>query len=226
MTLENNRAHLLHHIKLRAAFQSHWYIQSGVTDRKPLIRVKMGEVLSCLTLKIDGWPCKTTGHLLFTTPSIVHDFKSIGEVKLELESGNAQFGSKLEIFCPAWPWNWWMTLKNNRVHLLYYIKLCVAFQSHWYIQSGVTVGKRPIRVKIYDPETTKWGHDLCELDLWPLTWTFCMNITSVNGNNAWKFQDYTMRGTLSKRCDGRTDGRTDRQRDRRKYVFLELLGRS
>ena len=34
---------------------------------------------------------------------------------------------------------WWVTLKNNRAPLLYYIKLCAAFQSHWYIQTGVTV---------------------------------------------------------------------------------------
>ena len=43
------------------------------------------------------------------------------------------------------------------------------------------------------------GHDLCDLDLWP----FCMDITSVNGNNSWKFQGDTMTGTLSKRCDRR-----------------------
>ena len=32
-------------------------------------------------------------------------FKSIGEFKLELQSGNAQFGSKSAVFCPVWPWN-------------------------------------------------------------------------------------------------------------------------
>ena len=42
----------------------------------------------------------------------------------------------------------WMTLKNNRAPLLYYIKLCVAFQSHWHIETGVTVWKHSIRVKI------------------------------------------------------------------------------
>ena len=58
----------------------------------------------------------------------------------------------------------------------------------------------------YDPETAKWDHDLLDLDLWHLTLAFCMDITSVNGNISWKFQDDTMTGTLSKRCDGRTDG--------------------
>ena len=60
----------------------------------------------------------------------------------------------------------------------------------------------------YGPETAKWGHDLCGLDLWPLTLTFCMDVTSVDGNYSWKFQDDTMTGTLSKRCDRRTDRRT------------------
>ena len=45
---------------------------------------------------------------------------------------------------------WWMTWKNNRAPLLYYIKLCVSFQIRWWIQTGVTVRKRPIWVKIDD----------------------------------------------------------------------------
>ena len=45
---------------------------------------------------------------------------------------------------------WQMTLENNRAHLLYYIKLCASFQSHQWIQTRVTVRKRPILVKIDD----------------------------------------------------------------------------
>ena len=37
---------------------------------------------------------------------------------------------------------WWMTLANNRAHLLCYLKLCESFQSHRWIQTGVTVRKR------------------------------------------------------------------------------------
>ena len=100
-----------------------------------------------MNLKFDGWPWKTIGHLFYTTPSIVHHFKSIYAVKLEFQSGNAQFGSKLGIFCPASPWNLMDDLKNNRTPLLYYIKLCASFQSHRWILTGVTVRKRSIRVK-------------------------------------------------------------------------------
>ena len=46
--------------------------------------------------------------------------------------------------------NWRMTLQNNRAPLLCYFKLCAAFHSHWWIQTGVTVRKRPIWVKFCD----------------------------------------------------------------------------
>ena len=42
---------------------------------------------------------------------------------------------------------WWMTLENNRTPLLSCFKLCVTFHSHRWIQTGVTVRKRPIWVK-------------------------------------------------------------------------------
>ena len=54
----------------------------------------------------------------------------------------------------------------------------------------------------YSPETVKLGFDLCDLHLWPLI--IYMDITFVNGNNSWKFQDDTMTGTLWKMCDGLT----------------------
>ena len=43
---------------------------------------------------------------------------------------------------------WQMTLNNNTAPLLCYVKLCASFSSHQWIQTGVTVRKRPIWVKI------------------------------------------------------------------------------
>ena len=97
MTLENNRAPLLYHIKLCASFQSHRLSQTWVTVRKRSIRVKIGNFFA---------PCD------------------------------------LEI--------WQMTLKNNRAPLLCSFKLCASFHSHWWIQTGVTVRKCSIWVKIAD----------------------------------------------------------------------------
>ena len=65
----------------------------------------------------------------------------------------------------------------------------------------------------YSPETVKLGCDLCDLDLWPLTLTFCMDVSFVTGNNSWKFHDDMMMGTQSKRCDRRTDRQTDGRTD-------------
>ena len=55
-------------------------------------------------LEIDGWPRKTTGHLFYTISNIVHHFKAIGEFKLELQSGKAQFGSCVTLKFDGWPW--------------------------------------------------------------------------------------------------------------------------
>ena len=65
-----------------------------------------------MTLKI-GWPWKTIGHLFCIMSSFVYHFKVIGEFELELQSGNAQFGSKSAIFCPMWPRNLMDDLENK-----------------------------------------------------------------------------------------------------------------
>ena len=60
---------------------------------------------SPVTLEFDGLPWKAIGQLFYTTSSFVHHLKSIGEFKLELQSGSSQFALKLVIFCPMWPSN-------------------------------------------------------------------------------------------------------------------------
>ena len=51
-------------------------------------------------------------------------------------------------FFLQWPWNLRDDLENNRVPLLCYFKLWASFCSHLWIQTGVTVLKRPVWVKI------------------------------------------------------------------------------
>ena len=177
--------------------------------------------------RFDGWPWKTIGHLFCTISSFVHHFKAIDEFKLELESWNAQLASKSAISCPVWSWN--LTLKNNRAPLLCCFKFCASFRSHWWIQTGATVQKRPIGVKnddffsrvtlkfdgwpwktigplswatssflhhffkkvnsnwSYSPETAKLGFDLCDLDHWPPTLTFC--IGNFFGKISWWYDE-------------------------------------
>ena len=126
-------------------------------------RVEIGNILSHVTLKFDGWPWKTVTHLFYTTSSLVLHFKSIGEVKLGLQSGNAQFGSNWWYFVPHDLEIWWMALRNNRASLLSCFKLCASFCSHWWIQTGVTVQKHPIWVKIDD----FFSRVTLKFDRWP-----------------------------------------------------------
>ena len=103
MTSKNYRPLLPHHIKLCASSQTPRWIQTGVTVRKRSIRVKINDFLSHVPLKLDGWPWKTIGNLFYATSSFVHHVVAIGVSKLELQSGNAQSGSKSVIFLAVWP---------------------------------------------------------------------------------------------------------------------------
>ena len=148
MTSKNNRAPLLHCIKFCASFQIYLWIQIGVTVQKHSVRVKIDDFLFRVTLKFDRWSWKIIVHLFHATSSFVHHFVTIGEFKLELQSGNAAYGSKSTIFLAVWLWR--MTLNNKRAPLLCNFKLLASFRSHWWIQTGVTVRKHPIWVKIDD----------------------------------------------------------------------------
>ena len=116
-----------------------------------------------MCLKFDGWPWKTIGHLFYTTPSFVHHFKSIGELKLKLQSGNTQFGSKLAIFCPVWPWNLMDNLgKQKGTSSILHKALCIisnpSVNSNW----------------SYSQETPNLGQirrflALCDLEIWRMT---------------------------------------------------------
>ena len=101
MTLKNNRAHLLGYFKLCVSLHGHLSIQIGVTVRKRQIWVKIGEFLSRVTLKFDAWHWKTIGHLFYALSGFVHYFIAMCQFKMELQSGNAKFGSKSAFFVPC-----------------------------------------------------------------------------------------------------------------------------
>ena len=191
MTLKNNRAPLLWRFKLCASFHSHRLNQTKVTVPKHSIPVKIGNLLFSVTMKFDEWPWKTKRRFFYVASSFMHHIIAINEFKVKLQSGNAQFGSKLVIILSRetlkfdrLPWTrqiwgiwklrqaysletpnlgpnrWcfvpcdleisWITMENNRPSLLCCFKLCATFHSHRWIQTGVTVRKRPIWVKFDD----------------------------------------------------------------------------
>ena len=99
------------YFKLFASFRSHWWIQTWVTVRKRLIWVKIEYLFNRVTSQFHGWTWKIIRHHFYATSSFVHHFVAIGEFKLDLQSWNAQFGSKLTIFFrrvtlqfDQWPW--------------------------------------------------------------------------------------------------------------------------
>ena len=89
----------------------------------------------------------------------------------------------------------------------------------------------PLWIKTsYGMEMAKLGFDLCDLDLWPLTQAFCMDVTSVSGNNSWKFHDDTLMETVNTMwgTDRPTDTRTGKRMDwtihRAVWLRLKTLG--
>ena len=79
--------------------------------------------------------------------------------------------------------NWLMTLKNKKAALSCYFKLCASFNSHHWIQTGITVRKRTIWVKKGDFFVN------CDLEIWrmtfennkaPLPWYFKLSVSFCN----------------------------------------------
>ena len=149
MTLKNNRTPLLCYFKLYASFHSHWWIRTGVTVQKRPIWVKIGDFFVLCDLEIRQMTLnKANLRDLIAATGLV--------ILLKLDSNRRFFSlCDLEI--------WWMTQKNNRAPLLCYFKLFASFRSHWWIQTGVTVRKHQIWVKIdnfFQP---------CDLKIWRMT---------------------------------------------------------
>ena len=67
-------------------------------------------------------------------------------------------GQKRQLFEPCDLEILQMTLKNYRASLLCYFKLCAAFHSHWWVQTGVTVRKQICRFLVP-----------CDLEIWWMT---------------------------------------------------------
>ena len=110
------------------------------------------------------------------------------------------------------PWDleiWQMTLKNNRAPLLCYFKVCSSFRNHWWIETGVTVRKRPIWVKFGDCFTSV----TLTFVLWPwlFAWKSLLSLVITPENFVMiQWWEHSEKGVT----------------DRRTEPFLRLLGRS
>ena len=173
MASKNNREPVPCPYKLCVSFHCHPWIENRVTIRKCSNHSRIVRFSPRVALKFDEWPWKTIGHLFYVTSSFVRHFKAIGKFKLELQSENAQFGSKLAIFVQCDLEIRQMTLKNIGAPLLYYFKLCVSFQNHQWIQTEVTVRKHS-KLRIFVPlDLEIWRMTLTlKIDRTPLLWPF------------------------------------------------------
>ena len=120
--IEKNRTPLLCHLKLYTSFHSHLWFQTGVTVLKGSIWVKIFDFLAS---KFDRSPWKTMGHLFYAISGFVHHSVAICELKLGLQSGNTQLGSKSSIFLPVWPWNLTGDLEKQKDNFFMPLKLCM-----------------------------------------------------------------------------------------------------
>ena len=163
MTLKNNRAPLLCYFKLCASFHSYWHIQTGVRVRKHSIRVKIGDFLSRVILKIDGWPWKT------------RQIWGIWKLRPVYSPETPNLGQNRWCFVPCDLEIWWMTLKNNRAPFMSNIKLYASFHHHMRIQTGVTVRKRLSWVVTSVTLTF-------DLWPWPFAWTLLLSLVITPEN--------------------------------------------
>ena len=104
--------------------------------------------------------------ILVLTTNWLENFKK-GKSELfdscDRPSNLTQIGCKSSTFCPYDDEFWWMTSKYVRAPLLHNDKLYASFQSHWWNQTGVTVRKWPIQVKI----SNILSHVTLKFDGWP-----------------------------------------------------------
>ena len=147
MTSKYDRVPPLYYLKLCTSFQRHRWIQTVVTSGNaqfgPNRRFFVPYDLAILWIT-----SKNNRAPLLYYIKLVHHFKTIGTAvtvrKRSIRVKIGDFLSHVTLKFDRWPW-------KTIGHLFYATsKFCVSFRSHWWLQTGVTVWKRPIWVKIDD----------------------------------------------------------------------------
>ena len=139
-------------------FQSISVPPTGGTVRKRLTWVKIDDFFSRVTLKFDGWPWKTIGHLFCATSSFAHHFIAIDEFKLELQSGNAQFGSKssrVTLKFDGWPWK-----------TIGYIFYATSSFVHHFVAIGEFKLELQSKNAQFGSSQNRWFFKPCDLEIW------------------------------------------------------------
>ena len=98
---------------------------------------------------------------------------------------------------------WWMTLKTNRVHPLYYIKLCESFHSIYEFKLELQSGNTQIWAKFSLTSVTLTFQSHLP---WPLAWTslLAMAITPENFTMI-RWEEHSEKCVLHRKTDGRVE---------------------
>ena len=156
-----------------------------------------------MTFKFDGWPRKPIGHLFYATLSFLHHFVAIGEFKLELQSGNAKFGSNSMVFSRVtlkfdwWPW-------KTIGHLFYAASSCVHnFIAICEFKLELRVRKRPSWVLTSVTLTF-------DFKPWPFAWTSLLSMVMTPEHFMMiRWWEHGEKGVTDRQTDKQTYGQTD-----------------
>ena len=133
--------HLPFIVSLKEAFIFQQQLYSLINQTNP----------SCRTTSIPKYLTTYPRRVLYVnTVHRLEQSKSEGFDSCDRPSYINHIGVNSSIFSPYDLEIWWMTPKNNRASLSYYIKLFASFRSHQLFQTEVAVRKYSIRVKSSD----------------------------------------------------------------------------
>ena len=147
MTLKNNRAHLLCYFKLCAAFRSHRWFQTWSYSPETPNLGQIRRFLEPCDLIIWRMTLKNNRAPLLFYFKLCASFRNHWCIETWVTVRKHPIWVKFDDFLILEPCDleiWRMTLKNNRAPPLFYFKICASSRSHWWIETGVTVRKRPI----------------------------------------------------------------------------------
>ena len=145
---------------------------------------------------------------------------AICEFTLEVQSGNAQFGTTSMIFCHVWPWNLMDDLEKQKST---FSMLSASFHCHMSIRNGVMVWKCPNWGKIFLTSVT------LTLDLWPrpFAWTSLLSMVITPENLMMiPWWEHSEKGLTDRRTDRQTDWTIHRAagsqlKKKKQYIYLK-----
>ena len=162
MTLKNNRALLLCYFKLCASFRTNWWIQTWVTVRERPIWVKIKDFFEPCNLQTWQKTLKNNRAPFLCYFNLCASFRTHWWIQTvtELQSGNAQFGSKSMIFLAVidgWPWKKIGHLFYDTLSFVHHFKAIGKFKLK--LQSG--------NAQFRSKSTIFLSHVTLKFDRWP-----------------------------------------------------------